>query len=74
MKRTISLLLAVILLFGVLPIRAHAEQTNPFTDVKTTDYFYEAVLWAVEKKSPAAPLPPDSARRIRAPASRSSPS
>lgn len=50
MKRTISLLLAVILLFGLLPVRAHAEQTNPFTDVKTTDFFYEAVLWAVERK------------------------
>ena len=23
--------------------------TNPFTDVKTTDYFYKAALWAVEK-------------------------
>ena len=23
---------------------------NPFTDVKTTDYFYKAVLWAVEQK------------------------
>ena len=22
---------------------------NPFTDVRTTDYFYDAVLWAVEK-------------------------
>ena len=22
---------------------------NPFADVKTTDYFYDAVLWAVEK-------------------------
>ncbi len=24
------------------------SKTNPFTDVKTTDYFYKAVLWAVE--------------------------
>ncbi|MGI5874706.1 MAG: leucine-rich repeat protein [Bacillota bacterium] len=25
-----------------------ASAKNPFTDVKTTDYFYKAVLWAVE--------------------------
>ena len=25
------------------------SRNNPFVDVKTTDYFYEAVLWAVEK-------------------------
>ena len=24
-------------------------KTNPFTDIKTTDYFYKAALWAVEK-------------------------
>ena len=26
-----------------------ASRSNPFVDVKSTDYFYEAVLWAVEK-------------------------
>ena len=26
-----------------------ASDVNPFTDVKTTDFFYKAVLWAVEK-------------------------
>ena len=26
-----------------------ATTTNPFTDVKPTDYYYKAVLWAVEK-------------------------
>ena len=26
-----------------------ASRNNPFVDVKSTDYFYEAVLWAVEK-------------------------
>ncbi len=26
-----------------------SNQTNPFTDVKKSDYYYEAVLWAVEK-------------------------
>lgn len=25
------------------------NKKNPFTDVKTTDYFYDAVLWAVEE-------------------------
>ena len=24
-------------------------ETNPFTDIKTTDYFYEAALWTAEK-------------------------
>ena len=28
---------------------APVSQENPFTDVKAEDYFYEAVLWAVEK-------------------------
>ncbi len=28
---------------------APTSTVNPFTDVKETDYFYEAVLWAVEK-------------------------
>ncbi len=27
---------------------APESENNPFTDVKTTDYFYEPVLWAVE--------------------------
>ena len=26
-----------------------ANRSNPFTDVRTDDYFYEAVLWAVEQ-------------------------
>ena len=30
---------------------------NPFTDVKYTDYFYKAVLWAVKTASPKALLP-----------------
>lgn len=28
---------------------APKSKTNPFTDVRTTDYFYEAVLWGVEE-------------------------
>ncbi len=28
---------------------APKNKTNPFTDVKKTDYFYEAVLWGVEE-------------------------
>ena len=27
---------------------AHKSDENPFTDVKTADYYYDAVLWAVE--------------------------
>lgn len=37
-----------------------ASAANPFADVDTGDYYYDAVLWAVEKASPAAPAPPPS--------------
>ncbi len=28
---------------------SHKSSSNPFTDVKTSDYYYDAVLWAYEK-------------------------
>ena len=56
-KRIISLLLALCMLASVLPMNVLAAQadakresasvTNPFTDVKSTDWFYSAVLYAV---------------------------
>ena len=56
MKRKIfCLLLSLALLCSLLPIPAafaaqpinRAEGSNPFTDVKEKDYYYEPVLWAV---------------------------
>ncbi|MBQ9664138.1 MAG: S-layer homology domain-containing protein [Oscillospiraceae bacterium] len=31
------------------PRKEPSLTSNPFTDVKTTDYFYKPVLWAKEK-------------------------
>ncbi len=39
----------VVCLFGSLLVTASATQVNPFEDVKTADYFYDAVLWAVDQ-------------------------
>lgn len=55
-KRIISLLLVFSLLVTLLPTGAMAVETaakdsgaNPFTDVKSTDWFYDAVRYAGEK-------------------------
>lgn len=54
-KRIISLLLVFALLATLLPTGAMAVETakdsgtNPFTDVKSTDWFYDAVRYAGEK-------------------------
>ena len=32
------------------PTAAPAENDNPFTDVKTGDYFYDAVEWAAKEE------------------------
>jgi len=40
---------------------------NPFTDVKPTDYYYYAVLWAYTKASPEGPPIPHSIRTRPAP-------
>lgn len=48
MKRTITLLLALAMCIGLLPVSAFA-QTMPFTDVRAEDYFYDAVSWAVDE-------------------------
>ena len=44
-KRILSLLLCAVMLLALVPT---VFATNPFTDVKETDYFYDPVLWAVE--------------------------
>ena len=45
--RIMSLLLAILLGFNLLAFQASAANTNPFNDVKNGDYYYDAVLWAV---------------------------
>ena len=50
------------------------EPENPFTDISKSDYFYDAVLWAVDKGITSAPPPIPSARMPPAPAPRWSPS
>ncbi len=52
MKKFLSAILIAILLLSALPFGAGArEQTvyNPFADVLAKDYYYEAVLWAVDE-------------------------
>ena len=46
MKRLISFLLAFVLLLGMMPTVMAA---SPFSDVPGDAYYYDAVLWAVEK-------------------------
>ena len=46
-KRLIALLLSLCLLTGILPYSAIAAD-SPFTDVSTSAYYYNPVLWAVE--------------------------
>ncbi|MBQ3256298.1 MAG: S-layer homology domain-containing protein [Oscillospiraceae bacterium] len=62
--RILSFLLAMVMLCSLLPVNVLAAEekptptvaptptptpiTNPFEDVKDSDWFYEAVLWAVE--------------------------
>ena len=49
-KRILSLLLSLCLVLGLIPGTALAAGSNlPFTDVNTTDWFYDAVQYAYEK-------------------------
>ena len=47
-KRILALLLCFVLAAGLLPGALAAGEENPFMDVKTSDYFYDAVVWAYE--------------------------
>ena len=47
MKKSISFILCLALLASLLTCAVFAEGSNPFTDVKEKDYYYEPVLWAV---------------------------
>ena len=49
-KRILSLLLSLCLVLGLIPGTAFAAGGNlPFTDVNTTDWFYDAVQYAYER-------------------------
>ena len=65
---------AVTFLWRAAGSPAAKSAVMPFTDVKAGSYYYDAVLWAVEKASPRAPATPCSAPTPPAPARRSSPS
>ena len=51
-KRILSVLLVLCMLFSILPTAALADTSseagNPFTDVSSNRYYYDAVLWAVD--------------------------
>ena len=47
-----AVILCAITLISAIAIASNAKwwDENPFTDVKSKDYFYNAVLWAVKNK------------------------
>ena len=48
-KKLLSLLLVCTLVLGMVPGAALAAETeSPFTDVKTTDWFFDAVQYAYD--------------------------
>ncbi|MBR6826121.1 MAG: S-layer homology domain-containing protein, partial [Oscillospiraceae bacterium] len=47
MKKILSMILCVALLASMFVLPVFAVESNPFTDVKEKDYFYDPVLWAV---------------------------
>lgn len=48
-KKAVALLLVLSLVLGLLPVTAMATGRMPFTDVKETDWFYDAVQYVYEK-------------------------
>ena len=46
LRTVLSAALALIMLLSVVPMTVGAAYKTPFEDVKTTDYFYEPVVWA----------------------------
>lgn len=48
-KRMICILLTLVMLLGMLPMSALAAGNVPFTDVKVTDWFYDAVEYVYDE-------------------------
>ncbi|MCQ2456567.1 MAG: S-layer homology domain-containing protein, partial [Clostridia bacterium] len=48
MKKILSLIIVCMMVFGVLSVTANAEIENPFTDVKSGKWYYDAVMEAYE--------------------------
>ena len=46
LRTVLSAALALVMLLSVVPMTAGAAYKTPFEDVKTSDYFYEPVIWA----------------------------
>ena len=46
LKTVLAAALALVMLLSVIPMMAGAAYKTPFEDVKSTDYFYEPVIWA----------------------------
>lgn len=47
-KQVISFLICAVFLIGLLPATALAVENSPFTDVETTDWFYDGVQYTYE--------------------------
>ena len=47
-KRAVSLLLCLCMVLSLLPVPVLAENTNPFTDVEESDWFYDGVQYVFE--------------------------
>ena len=45
-KAIMAMALTIVMLLSVVPLWAGAAYTTPFEDVKSSDYFYESVIWA----------------------------
>ena len=48
-KKILALVLALCMVFTLMPMTVMAEGETAFTDVAESDFFYEPVMWAVEK-------------------------
>ena len=48
----LSLMMAILMVLSLMPAATAAQtpESNPFTDVKESNFYYESVLWAVENE------------------------
>ena len=45
-RRSLSFVLALLLITGMMPVYNNAMGSNPFKDVAESDYYYNSVIWA----------------------------